>query len=270
MEVLAVFQVEWKPLAVPQLKHMAKKLVLPLVFMLLLVIPGRTENGPEAGESEFVFARLRYGGGGGGFRFGGSWATDAPASDHKFMYGIKRLSNVNVSQEFSPVGIMDPTLFDYPYVYIVEPGSLYFSETEAQRMREYFDRGGFLHMDDFWGLYEKQNAFDQMRKVFPDRKIEELPITHEIFHTFFDLKEVMQIPNVRNGCYGGRHWEVRDDILPRIYGIKDMHDRIVAVITYNSDLGDAWEWMDEPCYPEMLTAQSYRMGLNFIIYAMSH
>ena len=80
----------------------------------------------------------------------------------------------------------------------------------------------------------------------------------------------MQIPNVRNGCGGGPYWERRDDILPRIYGIKDEHDRVVTVITYNSDLGDAWEWMDEPCYPEMLTAQSYRMGLNFIIYAMSH
>ena len=271
MEVLTVFQVEWKPLADPKPKLMAKKLVLLLVSIFLLVIPGITADGPDAGESEFVFARLMYSSGRGAFRFGGGrWATDSPASDHKFMFGIKRLSNINVSQEFSPIGIMDPALFDYPYIYIVEPGSLYFSDAEAKRMREYFDRGGFLHMDDFWGLYERQNAFDQLRKVFPDRKIEELPITHEIFHTFFDLKEVMQIPNVRNGCEGGPYWERRDDILPRIYGIKDEHDRVVAVITYNSDLGDAWEWMDAPCYPEMLTAQSYRMGLNFIIYAMSH
>ena len=270
MEVLAVFQVEWKPLADPQLKLMAKRLVLPLVFMFLLVIPGMTADGPDAGESEFVFARLMYGAGRGGFRFGSRWATDSPAADHKFMYGIKRLSNVNVSQEFSPIRIMDPALFDYPYIYIVEPGSLYFSDEEAKRMREYFDRGGFLHMDDFWGLYERQNAFDQIRKVFPDRRIEELPITHEIFHTFFDVTQVMQIPNVSNGCAGGPYWERRDDILPRIYGIKNDHDRVVTVITYNSDLGDAWEWMDQPCYPEMLTAQSYRMGLNFIIYAMSH
>jgi len=270
MEVLTVFQVEWKPLADPKPKLMAKKLVLPLVFIFLLVVPGMTADGPNPDEPEFVFARLMYGAGLSGLRFGSRWATDSPAADHKFMYGIKRLSNIKASQEFSPIRIMDPGLFDYPYIYIVEPGSLYFSDAEAKRMREYFDRGGFLHMDDFWGLYERQNAFDQMRKVFPDRKIEELPITHEIFHTFFDVTQVMQIPNVRNGCGGGPYWERRDDILPRIYGIKDEHDRVVTVITYNSDLGDAWEWMDAPCYPEMLTAQSYRMGLNFIIYAMSH
>ena len=250
---------------------MARRLVLPWLAIFLLVVPGFTADGGDAGESEFVFARLMYSGGRGGFRFGGgSWATDSPASDHKFMWGIKRLSNIDVSQEFNPIRIMDQALFDYPYIYIVEPGSLYFSDIEAKRMREYFDRGGFLHMDDFWGLAERQNAFEQLRKVFPDRPIEELPLTHEIFHAFFDITEVKQIPNVSNGCRGGPYWERRDDINPRIYGIKDEHDRVIAVITYNSDLGDAWEWMDEPCYPEMLTAQSYRMGLNFIIYAMSH
>src|SRR5262245_50769408 len=104
MEVLPVFQVEWKPLADPQPKLMAKKLVLLLVSICLLVIPGMTADGPDAGESEFVFARLMYSSGLGAFRFGGGrWATDAPASDHKFMFGIKRLSNINVSQEFSPV-----------------------------------------------------------------------------------------------------------------------------------------------------------------------
>src|SRR6478672_8039309 len=108
MEVLTVFQVEWKPLADPQQKLMAKKLVLLLVSVFLLVIPGMTADGPDTGESEFVFARLIYSAGRGGFRFGGGrWATDSPASDHKFMFGIKRLSNINVSQEFSPIGIMD-------------------------------------------------------------------------------------------------------------------------------------------------------------------
>jgi hypothetical protein len=250
---------------------MAKKLVLLLVSIVSLVIPGLPADDPDPDAPEFVFARLIYSSGLGGFgRFGGHWATDSPAADHKFMYGIKRLSNIQVSQEFNPVGIMDASLFDYPYIYIVEPGYMSFSQREAERLREFFLRGGFLHIDDFWGLYERQNMADQMRKVFPDRQIEELPISHEIFHTFFDVDQVMQIPNVSNACRGGPYWENRTDTKPRIYGIKDDHDRVMAVITYNSDLGDAWEWMDEPCYPEALTSQSYRMGLNFIIYAMSH
>jgi hypothetical protein len=143
-------------------------------------------------------------------------------------------------------------------------------QVEAERLREYLLRGGFMHADDFWGVAEFQNFNLQMRRVFPDRVMEELPLDHEIFHTFFDIDQVMQIPNINNGCRGGRTWEDSSDTRPRIFGIKDDHGRVMVVITYNSDLGDAWEWMDEPCYPEMYSGQAYRMGLNFIIYAMSH
>jgi hypothetical protein len=110
----------------------------------------------------------------------------------------------------------------------------------------------------------------QMRKVFPDRTIEKLPLTHEVFHTFFDIDRVMQIPNIDNGCRGGRTWEDPSDTNPGFFGIKDENGRLMVMITYNSDLGDAWEWMDQPCYPELYSGQAYRMGLNFIIYAMTH
>ena len=249
---------------------MAKKLVLLLVSMGLLVIPGRTADDPDADAPEFVFARLVYSSGLRGGRFGERWATDFPEADYKFMYGIKRLSGVRVKEEENPVRIMDPALFNYPYIYVVEPGGMNLSQDEAERLREYFLRGGFMHVDDFWGVYERQNVIDQMRKIFPDRQLEELPIRHEIFYTFFDLDQVMQIPNVGNACRGGRTWENPTDTKPRIYGIKDGQGRFMVVITYNSDLGDAWEWMDEPCYPELFSGQSYRMGLNFIIYSMSH
>lgn len=249
---------------------MAKKIFLLISLLVLLVAPGLTADGPEAADPQFVFARLVYSSGlRGGFR-GGRWATDYPEADYKFMYGIKRLSGIKVKEEENPVRIMDPGLFDYPYVYVVEPGGMTLSDAEALRLREFFSRGGFMHVDDFWGLYERQNLINQMKKIFPDRDLEELPLSHEIFHTFFDVDHVEQIPNVSNACRGGRTWEDPSDTKPRIYGIKDDGGRIMVVITYNSDLGDAWEWMDEPCYPEPLSSQSYRMGLNFIIYAMSH
>ena len=246
---------------------MAKKLVLLLVSIVLLVMPGLTADIPKEDQPEFVFARLVYSGNRGR---GGSWATDAPEADYKFMYGIRRLSGIRVLEEENPVRILDPKLFTYPYIYAVEVGYMSLSIPEAEQLREYFDRGGFLHADDFWGLYEKQNFVNQMHKVFPDREMEELPLDNEIFHTFFDVNTVMQIPNVRNGCYGGRTWEQASDTKPHIYGIKDDNGRLMVVVTYNSDLGDAWEWMDEPCYPELFSGQSYRMGLNFIIYAMTH
>jgi hypothetical protein len=80
----------------------------------------------------------------------------------------------------------------------------------------------------------------------------------------------MQIPNERFGCYGGQTWEQEDDKEPRIYGISDDKGRLMVVITYNSDLGDAWEFMDLACYPEKYSGQAVRLGLNFIIYAMTH
>jgi hypothetical protein len=97
-----------------------------------------------------------------------------------------------------------------------------------------------------------------------------LPLTHPVFHSFFDVDTVMQIPNVNNACRGGRTWEDGSDIEPRVFGVSDDDGRLMVMITYNSDLGDAWEWMDEPCYPQLYSGQAYRMGINFIIYAMSH
>jgi hypothetical protein len=203
--------------------------------------------------------------------FGGGWRTDYPASDCKFIWGVERLTSINAFRQAPhPMELMDPRIFDFPYLYIVEPGQMILSRQEAARLREFLLRGGFLHVDDFWGLYQLQNFAEQMAKVFPDRKLENLPLTEEIFHTFFDIDTIMQIPNVNNGCYGGRTWESASDTMPRLLGIKDDHGRVMVVVTYNSDLGDAWEHMDVACYPEKFSGQAYRMGIDFVIYAMTH
>ena len=210
--------------------------------------------------------------GGGRFfpRQGWGWATDYPGGDCKFMGGVHRLTGIRVHPNPNVIAIMDEDLFKFPYVYAVEVGGMYLSDVEAARLREYLLRGGFLHVDDFWGLRQKANFEAQIRKVFPDRPIEQLPLTHEVFHTFFDIDTVMQIPNRGNGCYGGPTWEQPDDTMPRVYGVSDDTGRLMVVVTYNSDLGDAWEYMDLACYPEKYSFEAYRMGLNFMIYAMTH
>jgi len=203
-------------------------------------------------------------------RQGWGWATDYPGADCKFMGGISRLSKVRVHPHPNATRIMDENLFTFPYVYAVEVGGMHLSNPEAARLREYLLRGGFLHADDFWGRWELNNFVVQMRKVFPDRQLEQLPLTHEVFHTFFDVDEIMQIPNVGSGCRGGRTWESGDDIVPRIFGISDDNGRLMVAVTYNSDLGDAWEYMDMECYPEKFSGFAYRVGLNLMIYAMTH
>jgi len=256
---------------------------------LLFVVPGIANTGSDT-RPEFFFTRLAYGNGGGpartpqlgircsdlapgegGTRYGGGWATDFPASDCKFMWGVERLTSVRVFDK-SPhvVSALDPELYKYPYLYIVEPSRMYLTGEEAKAIREYLLRGGFLHVDDFWGLRQRAILEEEMGKIFPDRPPVKLELKHEVFHSFFDVDQIMQIPNVSRACNGQPTWEQASETDPMIFGISDDTGRLMVLITYNSDLGDAWEWMDNPCYPEKYSGQAYRMGINFIVYAMSH
>ena len=272
------------------------KTALSVLLLTVLLLSGASANTPPGTEPEYYYTRVMYTGVGtperggpiparyqplrdfkcsdlerGEGGLGGGWRTDYPASDCKFMWGVERLTGIKAYREAPhPMALMDPRIFDFPYLYIVEPGQMLLSGEEAARLREFLLRGGFLHVDDFWGLHQLENFVVQMAKVFPDRKLEPVPLTHEIFHTFFDIDTIMQIPNVSNGCYGGRTWESATDTVPRMLGIKDDAGRLIVIATYNSDLGDAWEHMDNACYPEKYSGQAYRMGINFIIYAMTH
>jgi hypothetical protein len=255
----------------------------------LFVLPGVAQIEEEQAP-EFYFTRLVYGNGfgaprvpnfdfqcsdleagEGGSRFGGGWGTDFPASDCKFMWGIQRLSNIRVYDKGPHlVTALDPKLFSYPYLYIVSPHRMALSRAETANLREYLLRGGFLHVDDFWGLEQRRYVEQQLGRIFPDRPVTRLSLDHDVFHTFFDIDTVMQIPNVNNACRGRQTWEQRSEIEPMVFGISDDAGRLMVMITYNSDLGDAWEWMDLECYPQEYSGQAYRMGLNFMIYAMSH
>lgn len=231
-----------------------------------------SENGYR-GFGRFVPKNFRCPEFGGGNFFppqGVGWSMDSPGADCKYMGGIQRLTNLRVFPNPNMIRITDPALFNFPYAYIVEPGGMDLTDEEVKILREYLLRGGFIHADDFWGLEEKANFEYEMRRIFPEHEMEVLPLSHEVFHTFFDINEIIQIPGERAGCYGGRTYEVADDKDPRIYGISDDKGRLMVVVTYNSDLGDAWEYMDEKCYPEKYSGQAYRLGMNFIVYAMTH
>jgi hypothetical protein len=267
-----------------------------LLLPLLLLSRAKADGTPPGTEPEYYYTRVMYSGVGtperggpipgrypplenfkcadlerGEGGLGGGWRTDYPASDCKFMWGVERLTKINAYREAPhPMLLMDPNIWNFPYLYMVEVGQLLLSREDAARLREFLLRGGFLHADDFWGLYQLNNFEQQMAKVFPDRHLEPIPLTDEIFHTFYDIDTVMQIPNVNNGCRGRQTWESATDTVPRIFGIRDDNGRIMVIATYNSDLGDAWEHMDNPCYPVKFSGQAYRMGIDFILYSMSH
>ena len=273
-----------------------------LVFLgglSLLAIPAVVAQSPAEERPEFYFTRLMYtenrnsfrGGrgtmenpgpyrcpefGGGNFfpRQGSGWLTDSPGADCKLMGAIHRMTGQSVYPNPNYMEILNPELFKYPYAYVVEPGQMILSKQEAARLREYLDRGGFIHFDDFWGLEQLDNLAYELQKVFPEHPIQEtvkeIPLNHPIFHSFFDIDEIIQTPNVGRGCDGGPTWEQADDRAPRVFGITDDKNRLIVAITYNTDLGDAWEYMDRACYPQKYTGYALRMGLNFMTYAITH
>jgi len=232
---------------------------------------GRRRNNATMATPSVQFRCPEFGGGSFFPYQGWGWATDYPGGDCKFMGSIHRLTGIRVHPDPNVMEILDKDLYKFPFVYAVEVGGMYLGKEDADRLREYLLRGGFLHVDDFWGPDEFANFEEQVAKVFPDRKLERLPLTHPVFHTFFDIDSVMQIPNRGNGCRDdGETWEDNRDRNPAVLGISDDSGRLMVLVTYNSDLGDAWEYMDLPCYPVKFSGMAYRMGLNFMIYAMTH
>lgn len=225
---------------------------------------------PENGEFTFVRAvyssPLRgYGG------YGGSWAVDFPEADYHFISGMRDWTGINLSISAEPkqLPIMDERLFRYPLIYFVEPGFLELSNEEAARLREYIQRGGFVFLDDFWGEAEWQNVREQLKKVLPEYEIKDLPLSHPIFHCYLDIDEVVQVPGIHSWVYRGVTHE-KGGIVPHYMGIEDASGRLVVLITRNNDLGDAWEWINSPSYPAKFGLVAYKIGVNAVVYAMTH
>jgi len=237
--------------------------------------PWRTARfwAPEAGRHEFYFTRAVYSDArGSGLRGWGrsrSWSTDYPKADRQFLVVIKRILGLDAYDYENAVSLTDPDIRRFPFLYALEVGRMALSPAEVQGLREYLEAGGFLVIDDFWGTQEWTVFEANMNRVLPGRPIVELPQDHELFRIFFDIPEIIQVPNVRQGRYGGPTWE-RDGYVPHVRGIHDDHGRLMVVINWNTDLGDAWEWAEDPFYPMEYSNFAYEMGANLIIYGMSH
>ena len=219
---------------------------------------------------EFYFSRVAYRGYRGFYGRGGSWATDYPRADQIFLSFIDRLlPNLDAFEKEFVVLLQEPELRRYPFLYALEVGRMSLSPEEVEGLRSYLLAGGFLVIDDFWGTREWQNFEYEIRQVLPEHEIVDLSIDHPIFTTFYEIEEIIQVPNVNQGVYGGPTHE-RDGYVPMVRGIHDENGRLMVIINWNTDLGDAWEWADNPRYPLKYSTYAYEMGVNFIVYAMSH
>ncbi|MEE8521876.1 MAG: DUF4159 domain-containing protein, partial [Gemmatimonadota bacterium] len=206
-----------------------------------------------------------------GYRRGfyGSWSIDYPKADRQFLIGLRRLTNIDAYELENPIRLDDPDIRRFPFLYALEVGYMSLSEAEVVGLREYLQAGGFLVIDDFWGSYEWSNFESEIGRVLPGYAIVKLPLDHPVLRTFYDITELVQVPNVRQGMMGGPTWE-RDGYEPALLGIFDDKGRLMVVINWNTDLGDAWEWAENPFYPLKFSNFAYQMGVNLVIYAMSH
>jgi hypothetical protein len=233
------------------------------------------KNEPGFEKDTFTFVRVRYDSYRWGRRGGGGWATDFPASDLNFSFRLQQLTSMKVSPEPKVLRLTDPELFDYPFIYLLEPGALEFHEEEVTALRRYLGSGGFLMVDDFWGEDEWANFYHEIRRVFPDREPLELPLEHPVFHLVYDLKKKPQIPSINHAWAGraeGRTWERYDAKTPHYKGIFDDRGRMMVIICHNTDLGDGWEREGEdPWYfHEFSEKYAYPLGINIVVYAMTH
>lgn len=223
---------------------------------------------PPSSHHSFYFTRGAYSGYRRGGRGGGSWTTDWPKSDLQFNVVLRRLTNIDAYPFEHAVALDDPQLMRYPYLYILEVGGMALQEAEVRNLREYLLKGGFLMIDDFWGNGAWYNLEENLRLVLPEFVIEELPLEHDYFKSFYEVDEVLQVPNVNNAAWGQTSECGGCD--PAVYGIFDAKRRLMVVINWNTDLGDAWEWAEQPHYPVKYSTYAFEVGVNSIIYSMSH
>ena len=222
-------------------------------------------------------------------------ATTASVRVMHFLQGMKRLTRIDAGDDSIGVGLGNETLFDFPFLYAVEVGRWYLSEAEAARLRDYLLRGGFLMVDDFHGSLQWESFMESMRRVFPDREVIDIPEGHEVFNVLYDLDASADLA-VRGAPVRGaaavprtsRRGSIRQTQIPGIFplmngqtyeqdgvdphwrGIFDDDGRLMVAINHNMDLGDAWEHADTPEYPQPLTALAYRVGINYVLYTMTH
>ena len=226
-----------------------------------------TLKNPSADAREFFFTRAIYSGG--GYRRG-SWATDFPKADRQFLTIINRLIDLlDAYERENAVRLDDPEIRRFPFLYALEVGYMYMTEAEVKGLRDYLLAGGFLMIDDFWGSWEWANFETEIRRVLPEYQIVEVPLDHPIFNTVYNIEEIVQVPNIGRAQPGRRTWE-QDGVVPHVRGIFDEDGRLMVIVNWNTDIGDAWEWAESPYYPLRYSTYAIEITVNIIVYAMSH
>jgi len=245
-------------------------------------------NAPGFEKDVFTFVRIIRDRASYGSPSAGSWITDFPDSDLNFSFRLQQITTIRTDPDGRTLRLTDPDLFNYPGIYMVEPGRLLLRDEEVPILRKYLLNGGVLWADDFWGEWQWEGFASQIKRVFPDREFVELPMDHPIFHCVIDIKvpkNKLQTPAMDVAI--SRHstdftWEdfhrsengagYDDASQMHVRAILDDKGRIMVLATHNCDNGDSWEreGENEWFFHEFSEKRGYPLGINVIFYLMTH
>ena len=226
---------------------MNKTRLLNAIFVILFLYsaPGVSQNTER--KSLFTIARMRYQG-------GGDWYND-PSAIPNLLQFIKKETTMLTAEDERRVGIMDQELFSYPILFMTGHGKIYFSEEEAKRLRHYLTKGGFLFADDDYGMDKFFRA--EIKKVFPDKDLVELPFNHAIYHSHFSFGN--GLPKIHEQDGGPPH------------GYAIFHEgRMVVFYSFNTNISDGWADPEVHKDPLQVRLQALKMGINIIVYALTN
>jgi len=236
-------------------------------------IPRMALATPESFDGDWHFCRLAYQGRG--------WATDYPDADFNFSTRLSELTKTPVSKDTTGtprpliVRPTDEVLFKCPFVMLWQAESLYLSEEDAAQLRRYLMKGGFIWSDDFWGSYAWNNFSNEIAKVLSPAEFPfiDVPAHHSLFRTLYDVPKVPQIPGISYwwATNGGTSEQGADSADVHVRAILDRSGRILVLSTHNTDIADGWEREGvDPRYFFEFSKNSYAVGINVLLYAMTH
>jgi len=250
---------------------------LRLAFALLLIAATASavqrDASPPAGwqdrpayDGRLTLVRLRWRSDVGGFGrrggFSAAWNHDYPRAESHLAQIVKALTAVDVRSDGSLILTLDdPELFKYPIAFMWEPGFWNLTDTEADGFRAWLKKGGFAVFEDFDGAQQWSVFEAQMRRVLPDARFFKLDRSHRIYDTFFTIKDIDAIVHPMTG------------ITPNYYGIYEDNDpskRLMVVANFDNDVPEYWEWSGEGIYPFDASNEAYKLGVNYLIYGLTH
>ncbi len=218
----------------------------------------------------FTFARIRY-----TPHYHRGWDADYPDADWNLSLRLQQMTSLQVNPNSVVIELTDPSLNDYPFIFLSAPYSVIYTDAEAAALRRFLLNGGFMMCDEFWGTIQWAHFYQQMKRVLPECEPRELPLSHEIFHNVYDFDELPQATAIHFWQQGFTYHPVAGterDHAPHFYGLFDKADRMMVLLCHNNDLCDGWEreGEDREFFERFSVKCSFPMGINIITYAMTH